>query len=167
MAQTRSGNGRMADLVWRGLLLSALLVLLPGCEQRAPGYPLLEGSSVYFEALRGNPVFINYWAEWCTPCREEIQAFNEFSERHPSVAVLSVNFDGVRGDTLAAQVAALGIKFPTLLQDPRRALGVKPATALPETLVLDRAGRVYTVLQGPQTQTTLAATLGELLEATR
>ncbi len=164
--QTRSGNRHLSNLSWWGLLLSALLVVLPGCEQRAPGYPLLEGGTVHFAALRGNPVFINYWAEWCTPCREEIQEFNEFSAQYPSVAVLSVNFDGVSGDTLAAQVAALGIKFPTLLQDPRGALGVKPAAALPETLVLDRSGQVYTVLLGPQTQTTLAATLRDLLQAT-
>ncbi len=166
MAQTRSGNGSMSDFWWRGLLLSALLVLLPGCEQRASGYPLLEGGTLHLEALRGNPVFINYWAEWCTPCREEIQEFNKFSAQHPSVAVLSVNFDGVSGDTLAAQVKALDIQFPTLLRDPRGALGVKPATALPETLVLDQSGEIFTVLLGPQTQTTLTATLRDLLQAT-
>lgn len=165
MAPARLGNGRTFVLSLQGLLLCALLASLPGCEQREPGYPLLEGGDLHFDALRGNPVFINYWAEWCTPCREEIQEFNQFSAQHPSVAVLSVNFDGVSGDTLAAQVAALGIEFPTLLRDPRRALGVKPATALPETLVLDQSGEIFTVLLGPQTQASLAATLHDLLQA--
>lgn len=166
MARAQRSNSRTSVITLLGLLWCALLASLPGCEQRQPGYPLLDGDDVYFDALRGNPVFINYWAEWCTPCREEIQEFNQFSAQHPTVAVLSVNFDGVSGDLLAAQVATLGIEFPTLLRDPRGALGVKPATALPETLVLDQSGEIFTVLLGPQTQTTLTATLRDLLQAT-
>jgi hypothetical protein len=71
--------------------------------------------------------------------------------------VLSVNFDGAAGEQLDAQIAALGIAFPTLLADPRTALGVPPAQGLPETLVIDPQGRLQRVLQGPQTRATLEA----------
>jgi len=105
-------------------------------------------------------VFINYWAEWCAPCREEIPELNDFAAAHAQrVRVLSVNFDGVTGEQLSAQIAGLGIAFPTLLTDPRAALGVPPPQGLPETLVIDPQGRLNQVLRGPQTGVTLLAAM--------
>lgn len=121
-------------------------------------YALHGGGELTLEALRGRWVFINYWAEWCAPCREEIPELNAFAAAHPDrVRVLSVNFDGSAGEQLDAQIEALGIAFPTLLADPRTALGVPPAQGLPETLVIDPQGRLQRVLPGPQTRATLEA----------
>jgi len=121
-------------------------------------YALHGGGELTLESLRGRWVFINYWAEWCAPCREEIPELNAFAAAHPDrVRVLSVNFDGSAGEQLDAQIEALGIAFPTLLADPRTALGVPPAQGLPETLVIDPQGRLQRVLPGPQTRATLEA----------
>lgn len=141
-------------------LLVALTLVLAACGEagRSAGYALHGGGELTLESLRGRWVFINYWAEWCAPCREEIPELNAFAAAHADrVQVLSVNFDGAVGEQLGAQIAALGIAFPTLLADPRTALGVAPAQGLPETLVIDPQGRLQRVLQGPQTRATLEA----------
>jgi len=105
-------------------------------------------------------VFINYWAEWCRPCRIEIPELNHFAERHPDrVRVLSVNFDGVEGAALRQQIQDLGIEFDTLLQDPRDELAAPASGGLPETIVLNRRGEVQEVLLGPQTRQSLEAIL--------
>ncbi len=136
-------------------------LVLAACGERGGGYALHGGGALTLESLRGRWVFINYWAEWCAPCREEIPELNAFAAAHPDrVRVLSVNFDGAAGEQLDAQIAALGIAFPTLLADPRTALGVPPAQGLPETLVIDPQGRLQRVLQGPQTRVTLEAAMG-------
>jgi thiol-disulfide isomerase/thioredoxin len=148
----------------RGRLFGVVVALaLAACTPAGTGYPLLDGGSLDFAALKGRVVFINYWAEWCAPCREEIPEFNAFAAAHPDrVQVLSVNFDGVSDAALAAQARGLGIEFPTLLRDPRPELGAAPPMGLPETLVLDRAGRLTQVLRGPQTRAALEAVLAAI-----
>ncbi len=31
----------------------------------------LEGNAVNLEDLKGKPIFLNFWATWCPPCRQE------------------------------------------------------------------------------------------------
>jgi len=142
------------------LLLMALAAV--ACRDAEPSYPLLGGGQLQLSELRGRLVFINYWAEWCAPCREEIPELNALAAFTDDVRVLSVNFDGVSGDKLQAQVKELGIAFPTLLEDPRSVLQLPPAQALPETLVLDAEGNVFKVLVGPQTRATLTAAITDM-----
>ncbi|MBV1930305.1 MAG: TlpA family protein disulfide reductase [Porticoccaceae bacterium] len=133
-------------------LILSLLGLLAACTPSEVTYPTLEGEEVALSDWHGKVVFINYWAEWCRPCRTEIPEFNVFAEQHrDQLKVFSVNFDGVQGQALIEQVKAMGIEFDTLLGDPRRALGAPPGVALPETLVIGRQGQLYKVLLGPQT----------------
>ncbi len=136
----------------------AFCLLLIGCERGGGA-----GESAAPEQFTGKVVFINYWAEWCAPCREEIPALNQFQERHAGdVQVLGVNFDGVQGEELRRQEAALGVAFPTLETDPRPDLGVPPPQGLPETLVLDKRGRLAQRLTGPQELEDLEQVLEEV-----
>ena len=43
----------------------------------------------------GNWRIVNYWSEWCAPCRVEIPMFNELSVRlaNSNVIIVGVNFD--------------------------------------------------------------------------
>lgn len=95
---------------------------------------------------------INYWAVWCAPCREEIPELNELArKRADSVRVFGVNYDGARGETLAAAIRELGIEFPVLEVDPQPALGIARPQALPVTLVIKPDGTLLDILLGPQT----------------
>ncbi len=160
MLKTRRSPAVMLRRKAEVLFLLLSLLFLQGCGSGEKRYGLLDGGSVSFEELQGKVVLINYWAEWCRPCRIEIPELNQFSQQHPdSVRVLSVNFDGVVGEDLSQQVQALGIEFDTLLEDPRKALGVPVSGGLPETIVLNRLGEVQQVLLGPQTKQSLALIL--------
>lgn len=150
----------------RRVYLAALVLMLGACSgESSPEYPLLSGGSLALNELRGRVVLINYWAEWCAPCREEIPELNAFAVAElERVTVLSVNFDGVSGERLSGQVADLGIEFETLTVDPRGDLQVPPSTALPETVVIGPDGEVVTVLQGAQTAEGLEEIVNTLLE---
>ena len=78
------------------LLIPAVIMVLAlaGCErtelQRA------DGVAVDWDSYRGQWVLVNYWAEWCKPCLEEIPELNHL-DKSPGISVLGVNFDGVEG----------------------------------------------------------------------
>jgi len=106
-------------------------------------------------ALRGQWVIINYWAKWCKPCIKEIPELNKL-DHYPQVTVLGVNYDGARGEELAAQLDSLGVEFATLPYDPAADLGLARPAVLPTTIVLDPHGQVNQTLIGPQTEASLA-----------
>jgi len=141
------------------LIITSLLLM--GCAQESHqmSYPLFEGGSVTFGTSPKLTV-INYWAVWCGPCRKEIPEFNQFAKEHADqVVVLAVNFDGSEGDALRAEIAKLGIEFPSLLADPRGIWGLEPVNVLPETLVIGTDGKLLQRMIGPQTAEVLEALL--------
>lgn len=108
----------------------------------------------------GKVVFINYWAQWCAPCREEIPELNQFAEAYADrVAVYGVNFDAVTGEELERQVSALGIGYPNLTSDPAAALGTPFPETLPVTLVLSSDEKLLARLVGKQSFGDLVAAL--------
>lgn len=145
---------------WGLLILLSSCLLFPGCAEKEPEYPLLNGQTFRFSELHGKLVLINYWATWCKPCREEIPELNRFAKDNSGqVAVFGFNYDGVSGEELGRQVTAMGIEFPTLLEDPKQRFSLKPSGVLPETLVFDRQGGYLKTLIGPQTYADLEGLL--------
>jgi len=108
----------------------------------------------------GRWLLVNYWAEWCKPCREEIPELNAFATKHQSTtSVAGVNFDGISGDALQQQAKALGIRFELMTADPAQ-LGHWPKPeVLPTTQIVDPDGKLVQTLVGPQTQESLTKAL--------
>ena len=135
-----------------------LLVLsMAGCEkielERA------EGTKLKWDNLRGQWVLVNYWAEWCKPCLEEIPELNEL-DKAPDITVLGVNFDGVRGDALVELGERMGIEFTMLADDPGPGIGWKLPVALPATFLVNPGGDLVETRFGPQTEEELRAVIG-------
>lgn len=123
-------------------------------EPPAPATPALEllsGEQRSLEDFRGSWLFVNYWAEWCAPCLEEIPELNELHEASDDVYVLGVNFDQLDAETMRPQVAELGIRFPVAAIDPTELLGLQLPEVLPSTFVFGPDGERVAVLRGPQT----------------
>ena len=146
-------------------ILSILLACLSlaGCSSE-PSFRVADGSSIRFSDLHGEWVVLNYWAEWCAPCREEIPELNELrqqgSQRGVEIRVLGVNYDGLEGADLNAVMQRMEIEFSVLVDDPRENFRIGRAEVLPMTVVIDPKGTVQAVLVGPQTAESLLARAG-------
>ena len=140
----------------RAAFAGALLLttLLMGCQkvelERA------EGSKFAWDDLRGQWVLVNYWAEWCKPCLEEIPELNEL-DKAPDITVLGVNFDDIKGDALVDLGKRMGIEYTMLAQDPGPGFDWKFPVALPATFVVNPEGKLLEARFGPQTEEDIRA----------
>jgi thiol-disulfide isomerase/thioredoxin len=141
----------------------ALCVTLAGCGAADLG-PDQHGQVVSPESLKGQWLVINYWAEWCAPCRKEIPELNALTERIDNVRVLGVNFDGLQGEALLRAADGMGIGFTVLANNPAEHFGLEPSGVLPATYLVDERGQVRARLLGEQTADGLVVRLRALRE---
>lgn len=138
------------------LVISAVL---SACGASSPPHgPLAEDFESQWQASEGQWRIVNYWAIWCTPCREEIPELNALNQED-DVVVFGVNYDGKTGAELDEHSRELSIKFDQLAQDPASFLGTTRPQVLPTTLIVDPKGGVVATLVGPQTQANILAAI--------
>lgn len=135
------------------LLLLIMLSLLAGCQsERAPSADTASTGGEIRRDYLGRWLVINYWAEWCGPCREEIPELNRLASHQPEhIAVVGINFDGITGAELDRAVEAMNIEFSSAGQDLAASYTYPPPRVLPTTIIIDPRGNVTHQLQGPQT----------------
>src|SRR5690625_1361660 len=79
----------------------------------APDFELetLEGETVKLSDLKGQKVFLNFWASWCGPCRSEMPDMQKFHEDRDDVTILAVNVND-RPENVDEFLEEYGITFP-------------------------------------------------------
>ncbi len=142
----------------RVTVLATAILMLTGCGRA--DVQLADGAGLRFEDWRGSWVFINYWAEWCAPCRHEIPELNALHLADNGAIVVGVNYDGIRDQALLDLMQKMGIQFLQLNHDPYAQLHYARPTRLPTTYVLDPDGQLVQTLEGPQTQAVLERIAG-------
>ncbi|MDO8698568.1 MAG: TlpA disulfide reductase family protein [Pseudomonas sp.] len=137
-------------------------LMLAGCSE---DYGVDQyGRKVTAEQLEGQWLLINYWAQWCGPCRGEIAELNKLAQQSSaqSVTVLGVNFDQLQGAELSKASAELGINYRVLAQDPAARWQLPRSEVLPVTYIIDAQGQLRERLLGEQTAAGLTARLAQL-----
>ena len=147
-------------------VLALVVILLCGCEKKteqallkaelnmpAPDFTLtdLQGKTWQLSELRGNVVFLNFWATWCTPCLEEMpamEALNRKLSQAPFKMITVLNND--RPEYAQAMVQKIGSTFPVLI-DPESKVGSQYGlTGVPETFIIDHQGILRQKFLGPR-----------------
>lgn len=144
------------------------LTLLAVTERKA--LPVLSGpmltpppEQLHLGALAGRPAFIDVWASWCVPCREEAPILARLSrEYRAKVRFLGIDVEDVRGDARAF-VRRYGLGYPSVF-DREAALADRLGFfGLPTAYLIDRQGRIAARLVGLQNEHALRIALAALV----
>jgi thiol-disulfide isomerase/thioredoxin len=137
----------------QGQLAAALGIVHPDQEMKAPAVvgTDLEGHSLRLEDFRGRVVFLNFWATWCIPCRQEMPAmerlYRDFKAR--GLVVLAVNFQE-DPEEVKAFVRDLKLTIPVVLDPAGAAATAYLVRGLPATFLIDRNQLVSGRAIGPR-----------------
>lgn len=107
---------------------------------------------------------VNFWSEWCSPCRKEIPMLNALSLELANVGVqiVGVNFDDYSRERTLALSEKLGIKFPTLSASELNALQLRAPDVMPTTYIVSPQNEVAATLIGLQSRQQVLDTLTQL-----
>lgn len=117
------------------------------------------GRQVNLAALRGEPMVINVWAQWCGPCRLEAPHLRAFAERAGAkITILGIDHNDP-DPALALEFAALaGWTYPHLSDPLKQTAGPLRFNGIPVTFLVDAEGRIqYRIVGAVASSDRLAA----------
>ena len=124
----------------------------PGARMPSPDFVLNDASGrpVQLSDYRGKVVLLNFWATWCTPCREEIPWFMDFQRANAGrgFAVLGVSMDQDGWKSVQPYVDRLHINYPVMIGNDEVARLFGGLDSIPLTVIIDRSGRIAAVHAG-------------------
>jgi peroxiredoxin len=111
--------------------------------------PTAAGQRFRLSDHRGKVVFLNFWATWCPPCREEMPALERLyrQQKDRGFTMVAISLDASPA-VVGPYLAQGGFTFPVAL-DPRMELANAYAVrALPASFIVDPRGVVVAMALG-------------------
>jgi len=110
----------------------------------APDFALsrLDGEIVRLSDFKGKVVFLNIWATWCSPCREEMPSMEKLYQemKGQPFEILAVSIDILGAKAVAPFMAELKLSFPALLDPQGTVRRLYGTTGVPESFIIDKNG---------------------------
>jgi peroxiredoxin len=123
-------------------------------DKKAPDFSLkdLTGKKVEIKDYKGKIVFLNFWATWCGPCKEEMPSLEVLHEKSKGekfvLLTISVDYEGLK--VVHGFLDKHSYTFPVLLDPNGETLDLFEVKGIPTTFIIDKKGRVIGRAIGPR-----------------
>jgi peroxiredoxin len=166
--QAAKGSKPVVVLIAIGVLIAVFGIVWlqsskyepPRVGKAAPDFTLadLNDKEIRLADFRGKVVFLNFWATWCKPCKEEMPSMEVLHKNFEKdgLVVLAVSIDRVTTKRdIPPFIKSMNLSFPVLVDSwgktdmPYKRMGV------PETFIIDQQGVIREIVIGPRDWTRL------------
>ena len=138
------------------IVLGIAASLMVGCGQ--PDALDAFGAPIYLKDIKGKWILLNYWADWCKPCSEEIPTFNYLTENYADqLVILGINFDQMPQEKLQQYIKHRQVHYAMLTNNLGSRFGISHVNTLPATIVISPKGEIVKELYGAQSVDELLA----------
>jgi len=120
--------------------------------------PDLNDKELRLSDFRGKVVFLNFWATWCKPCREEMPSMEILYKNFEKdgLVILAISIDRVTTKKdIPPFVKALNLTFPILIDSWGQTDKRYKLMGVPETYIIDQQGILREKVIGPRDWTVL------------
>jgi thiol-disulfide isomerase/thioredoxin len=131
------------------LLLSLCCLVVPAWAAKpVAGKPApdivattIDGKPFSSKAQLGKVLIVNFWATWCSPCRQEMPTLDAFYRQHrdEGLEMIAISVDDPTDLPQVKSVMAQ-FQFPAAMLHDTKARGYGHLSRMPLTFVVDRHG---------------------------
>ncbi len=112
----------------------------------------LDGNNIKLtELLKKGPVFLQFWATWCVPCKEEMKVLNELYEKYKDsgFVYVAVSIDDQKSiSKVKPYIESKSYKFITVYDSDKSVFNSFGGQDPPFSVFLDRNGNVLKTYSG-------------------
>ncbi len=137
------------------VILLSLGLMAAGCASQgpqvgdsAPDFQLtsLDGQPVSLSDFEGNPVLLNFWATWCSPCQGEMPYLQEVYEGWQGTGLVLLAVDiGESSSRVEAFMQSEGLTFTVLLDTQGKVALQYGIRTFPTSFFIDGNGIIQEV----------------------
>ena len=119
---------------------------------------------------KGKTVFLNFWATWCPPCREEMPYINELYEEYNNnqddVVILGVAFPNMGREGTEEDIKVFLVnnnyKFPVVFDDGGNMVIEYGINAFPSTFIINKDGYIDKYIPGTMDKKTMKKLIDDI-----
>ena len=138
-------------------ILLSLLIGLPQCSlavdvgQSMPAFTYSDASAreINVSSLRGQVIYLDFWASWCKPCGKSLPWMNALQQKYgdKGLKVLAINLDSER-DQAEKILQRIRPEFLVGFDPEGKGPELYGVQAMPSSFLIDRDGTVVSMFDG-------------------
>jgi cytochrome c-type biogenesis protein len=141
-------------------------------ELKASDFTLVDqyGNTHKLSDYKGKVVFLNFWATWCPPCKEEMphieEIYNEYKNNDEDVVILGIAAPNLGREGSKEYITGFlndnNYTFPVAFDETTEVLEQYYISAFPTTFIIDKEGNIIKYIPGAMDKETMKTLIEEV-----